>query len=193
MSQEVVTELERVVEDLEAATIPAGPSALDSAVAQISMTFHVRQDEVAILLLVGEGKILQFLIPEKLKGIGTIPLTSTKALAARTAREKRPELINKFNLAPHASVFEGVPLGRGHGEQIHRIMSAPIVAEGKVVGVVQVSRKGTSPENAGAEFSQDELGELVAVSSVLGRLVKPPRVSIENEHDAVPLGFTRRA
>ncbi len=170
MSQEVVTRLERIVE--EAPTISAETSALDSAVEQISMAFRVRQDEVAILVLIGEGKILQFLIPEKLKGIGTIPLTSTNALAARTAREKRPELINKFNLTPHASVFEGVPLGRGHGEQIHRIMSAPIVAEGKVVGVLQVSRKGTSPENAGAEFSQDDLRKLVVLSSVLGRLVK---------------------
>ncbi len=97
-------------------------------------------------------------------------------MAARTVREKRPELINKFNLAPHASVFEGVPLGRGYGEQIHRIMSAPIVAEGRVVGVLQVSRKATSPENAGAEFSQDDLRKLFALSSVLGRLVEARQV-----------------
>lgn len=172
MSQEVVIQLERIVEDFEAATVPAGTSALDRAVEHISRAFRVRQDEVAILVLVGQGRILQFLVPEKLKGIGTIPLTSTKALAARTVREKRPELINKFNLTPHASVFEGVPLGRGHGEQIHRIMSAPIVTEGRVLGVLQISRKSTLPECAGAEFSQDNLRVLVALSSVLGRLVK---------------------
>lgn len=172
MSQEVATQLERIAEDFEAATVLTGTSALDIAVEQMSRAFRVRRDEIAILVIAGGGKILQFLIPEKLKGLGTIPLTSTRALAARTAREKRAEINNKFNLTAHASVFEGVPLGRGRGEQIHRIMSAPILAEDAVLGVVQISRKGVSPEQAGAEFSSNDLRELVALSSTLGRIVK---------------------
>jgi transcriptional regulator with GAF, ATPase, and Fis domain len=170
--EQIVAELEENAVNLETDANPQGTIALARVSEEIARTFHVRRDEVAILVLVEESKHLQFLIPEKLKGVGTIPLTSTTALAARTARDKRPELINKFNRVTHASVFEGVPLGRGHGEQIHRIMSAPIAVEGKVVGVVQVSRKGRSAEEAGAEFSQNDLRGLVALSSVLGRLVK---------------------
>lgn len=109
--------------------------------------------------------------------MGTIPLTSTKALAARTARDKRPELVNKFNMAPHVSVFEGVPLGRCQDEHIHRIMSAPISAECSVLGVVQISRKGRSPEEAGAEFTPHDLRELVALDNVLARLLKACKIS----------------
>jgi len=177
VGQDLITHLERMVEDLETGANPPEPGALARAVEEIAKAFRVRPDEVAILVLVGEGKLLQFLIPEKLKAIGTIPVKSRTALAARTARDKRPELNNTFNLTPHASVFEGVPLGRARGEQIHRIMSAPVAAEGKVVGVVQISRKSRSPEQAGAEFSPNDLGELVALSSVLGRIVKVCKAS----------------
>lgn len=168
---QIVAELEKNVDDLETHANLLGTIALARVGEEIAKAFRVRSEEVAILMVVGEGKYLQFLIPEKLRAIGTIPLTSTKALAARTAREKRPVRINKFNAVPHASVFEGVPLGCRHGEHIHRIMSAPLVTEGKVVGVVQISRKGRSPEQAGPEFSPDDLRELVALTSALGRLV----------------------
>ena len=39
---------------------------------------------------------LYFLVPEALKNVGYIPLTSNSALAARTARESRPEINNNF-------------------------------------------------------------------------------------------------
>src|SRR5207245_9339041 len=50
----------------------------------------------AVLALTGQDKFLKFIIPEKLQAIGTLPMTSTSALAVRTAREKRPELFNNF-------------------------------------------------------------------------------------------------
>src|SRR6266852_3443892 len=109
---------------------------------------------------------------EKLQAIGTIPMTSTNALAARTAREKRPELVNNFTAARHASVFEGVPLGRRHGELIHKIMSAPVTIENKVVGVVQISRKGRTATDAGPDFTQKDLRDLVSLTAVLGRFIK---------------------
>ena len=65
------------------------------------------------------------MVPEKLTPVGTIPLTSTSALAARTARERKAELINNFSTARHANVFEAVPLGRDPGELIQKIMSVP--------------------------------------------------------------------
>lgn len=177
MGQEVVCQLERIVEDLETGANPPGTIAPARVREEIAKAFRVRPDEVAILVLVGAARHLQFLIPEKLKPVGTIPLTSKTALAARTARAKRPELVNNFNIMPHASVFETVPLGRHPGEHIHRIMSAPISAEGKVLGVVQISRKGRSPEEAGPEFTPHDLRELVALGNVLARLLKACKIS----------------
>lgn len=172
MSERLVAELGRFVESLGKEPEPIESSTLSRLAEQVAKSFGVEPDEVAILALIDEGRFLKFLIPEKLEVIGTIPMTSTTALAVRTAREKRAELVNNFTAARHASVFEGVPLGRRHGELIHKIMSAPLAVEGKVVGVVQISRKGRNPSDAGPDFTQKDLRELVSLSSVLGRFVK---------------------
>ena len=134
--------------------------------------FDVDPDEVAILAVSPKGKNLRFVIPEKLAVVGSIPLTSTNALAARTARERKAEFANNFNTSRHASVFEGVPLGRRQGETIHKIMSAPIVDGTKVMGVVQISRKGHSPKDAGPDFTSKELKALTSLSPTLEAFLK---------------------
>jgi GAF domain-containing protein len=116
--------------------------------------------------------MLKFVIPEKLAAVGTIPLSSTSALAARTARERRPELANNFSNARHATVFEGVPLGRDPAETIQKIMSAPIMDGGQVLGVVQISRKGRTSPEAGPDFTQKDLRVLTSISPTLGRVLK---------------------
>jgi hypothetical protein len=134
--------------------------------------FDVDPDEVAILAVSPKGKNLKFVIPEKLAVVGSIPLTSTNALAARTARERKAEFANNFNTSRHASVFEGVPLGRRQGETIHKIMSAPIADGTKVLGVVQISRKGHSTKDAGPDFTSKELKALTSLSPTLEAFLK---------------------
>ncbi len=172
MSKQEVAELERLVGELEKETGPIGSESLARVGEYVAKTFGVKPDEVAILALVNQNKSLKFILPEKLQAVGTIPMTSATALAVRTAKEKRAELTNTFTSVRHASVFEGVPLGRRHDEPIHKIMSAPIQAAGKVVGVIQVSRKGRSPTDAGPDFTPKDLQELVSISSVLGQFLK---------------------
>jgi hypothetical protein len=138
----------------------------------LAKQFGVDTDEVAILKVVPKFKALKFVIPEKLTPVGTIPLTSTTALAARTARERKPELMNNFSSARHANVFEAVPLGRDPGELIQKIMSAPILDGAKVHGVVQISRKARSLAQAGADFTQRDLLALVSLSPSLDRFLK---------------------
>ena len=60
-------------------------------------------DEVAILAVSHRWRHLHFLVPEALKNVGFIPLTSNSALAARTARESRPEINNNFSAVRHAT------------------------------------------------------------------------------------------
>jgi len=138
----------------------------------LAKMFDVDPDEVAILAVSSRNKSLKFLIPEKLSVMGTIPLTSTSALAARTARERKPDLANNFSMSRHATVFEGVPLGRRQGETIHKIMSAPILHDAKVLGVIQISRKGYSPTDAGPDFTQKDLRALVSLSATLQEFLK---------------------
>ncbi len=172
MSERMVAELGGIVEGLAKKAGPVESESLARVAEQVAKAFGVKPDEVAVLALASQGKFLKFLIPEKLQAIGTIPMTSATALAARTARDKRAELVNNFTAARHASVFEGVPMGRRHGELIHKIMSAPITLEDKVLGVVQISRKGRTPADAGPDFTQKDLRELAAIAGVLGRFIQ---------------------
>ncbi len=177
MKEKVDTELERILDELEKELQPIDSSHLARVGEHLAKVFGVKADEVAVLALTGKDRFLKFVIPEKLQAIGSIPMTSASALAVRTAREKRPELINNFTAARHATVFEGVPLGRRQGELIHKIMSAPILVEEKVVGVVQISRKGRTPSDAGPDFTPQELRDLVSFSPPLGRFLKLHQVS----------------
>lgn len=177
MQQErLVAELKRVVDDLTTVDTSPDFNPLTRVAEQVAKSFDVRLDEVAILAFTEGNKFLQFLMPEKLKAIGTIPLTSTNALAARTARVKKAEIVNNFASVPHATVFEGVPLG-GQMELIHKIMSAPISANNKVVGVIQISRKGRSLAQSGPDFTPQELRALVAMAGVLGEFLLTRKTS----------------
>ncbi|MGH9714925.1 MAG: GAF domain-containing protein [Candidatus Acidiferrales bacterium] len=138
------------------------------AVDLVRKNFAVQPHEVAIFAMTPDARFLYFVVPEKLKDVGRIPLTSTNSLAARTVREKRAEIINHFSVVPHASVFEAVPLiEEERGDPIQKIMSAPMTLEKKVIGVIQVSRKGKTAADAGPDFTHSELRELRAMADLI--------------------------
>jgi hypothetical protein len=155
MASEHIGELKKWVSELARAAGEEETVRLNRAVELIAKNFGVRTHEVAILGFTSDERALRFLAPDNLRVVGEIPLTSVSSLAVRTARERRPEVVNHFSMVPHASVFEGVPISEDQrGEPIHKIMSAPIMLGSKVVGVVQVSRKASESSEAGADFPQ---------------------------------------
>ena len=93
-------------------------------------------------------------------------------MAARTARDSRPEIENSFATARHATVFEGVKITSEAAEAIQKLISAPILFDGKVIGVIQISRKGDSPASAGLDFTADDLGKILALCKPLGKLLQ---------------------
>lgn len=144
---------------------------------EISRSFGVHDDEVAIFKL--EVAQLKFMYPPKLSSVGMIPLNHSSSVAARTANTKRPEVINNFPQMRHASVFEAVPVdSKTRGSQkpgpliIQKMMSVPVVGTAGVVGVIQVSRKGATPQAAGADFQPVDLQRLLAAANVLAKCFK---------------------
>ena len=134
----------------------------------ISKSFGVKPHEVAILTLTRDERFLRFLAPDNLRAVGQIPLSSAHALASRTVRDMRPELINHFQNVRHATVFEGVPIAQDErGDPIQKIMSSPVMAGDRAIGVVQVSRKGKTPSDAGPDFTHPELRTLKIISDTL--------------------------
>src|SRR5712671_3777657 len=89
-------EIARILDDAVKKGKGLDDETLNKLIPEISKTFTVKSDEVAILHLVQNGNVLAFLYPIKLQKVGSIPMTNTVSLAVRTAREKRPEAINSF-------------------------------------------------------------------------------------------------
>jgi len=170
----LVSELERLASALGGAGGPAEASqfSLAAVAERIAKSLGVRADEVAILNVSHRWRHLHFLVPEALKNVGYIPLSSNSALAARTARESRPEIVNNFSAVRHATVFEGIKVGADTAEAIQKIISAPILVDGKVVGVIQVCRKGSQAPHSGLDFTPDDLGRVLALCKPLGKLLQ---------------------
>ncbi len=172
MDTSLITELERLANAIDENRSDSEQPSMSIIGERIAKHLGVKRDEVAILGVSYRWKHLHFLVPHALKNVGFIPLSSNSALAARTARESRPEINNNFTAVRHASVFEGVRTATTSGEAIQKIISAPILCDGKVVGVIQISRKGLNSIDAGADFTADDLGKVLAVCRPLGKIVR---------------------
>ncbi len=167
----LVSEMERIASALGTEAEGAAGVSLSAVAEKIAKNLGVKHDEVAILAVSTRWRHLHFLVPEALKNVGFVPLSSNSALAARTARESRPEIENNFAATRHATVFESVKVADAAGA-IQKMISAPILLEGKVIGVIQVSRKGANPHCAGPDFTSQDLGNILALCKPLGKMLR---------------------
>jgi hypothetical protein len=172
MSKKLVHEFEMLASSLKSGDASNQELSITKLADRIANTLHVKSDEVAILGVSEKWRHLYFLVPQALRNVGHIPLSSTSALAARTVRDSRPEIVNNFSTVRHASVFEGVKAETLNAAAIQRIISAPILADGKVIAVIQISRKAATVSEAGPEFSAEDLGKLLAICKPLGQLIQ---------------------
>lgn len=162
--------LAKLVEEMRKAGGQPSDDALNRLAAQITLPFGAKKDEVAVLRLSPDSKMLKFVFPIKLSKIGAIPLTTAHSLATKNIRDKRGEIVNNFAVYKHPTVFEAVDLSAEEkAAPIQKIMSAPMIADGNVVGVIQISRKGRAGDAIGPDFTQRDLAELSAVGAILGK------------------------
>ena len=154
------------------AAMVKGKTALDLATANtiavaLAKNFELKDGEVGLLRLGGGGRQLEFIVPEELARIGSIPLTSTTSVAVRTVRDGRPEVINNFSNVKHTTVFEAMPMSKGSRKPIQKIISVPVTGETGTIGVIQISRKGQSADEAGPDFSPKDLAEITQVAQAI--------------------------
>jgi len=150
----------------------AQKGAVESIAAEIAKLFRVQPTEVALLRL--EHGFLRFLFPDELKTSGTIPLSSSSSIAAHTAASKRIELFNNFPKVKHSRIFEMIKLPAPERSErvqpplIQKLVSAPIHGgDGKVLGVIQICRKGYNLADSGPDFSLDDVHHLEEVTGIL--------------------------
>jgi hypothetical protein len=172
MSTSLAAEFELLANSLTSGDAANRQLSIPALAERIAKNLHVKSDEVAILAISERWRHLYFLVPEALRNVGQIPLSSTSALAARTVRESRPDIANNFYTVRHASVFEGIKADSLTASAIQKLISAPILADGKVIGVIQISRKAATVAEAGPDFTSDDLGKLLAICKPLGKLIQ---------------------
>jgi hypothetical protein len=161
-----IKELEKMLDE------SPSPDRVSTKLAQI---LNVARNEVAVLRL--EKGCLRFVFPPELRAAGMIPVSSS-AVAARTAATGTPLLSNSFARVKHVSLFESVKLGANNDDNqaseqmpIQKIMSVPVSQPGgKIVGVIQVSRKGLDSWLAGGDFTSEDLKRLEQAAAVLARM-----------------------
>lgn len=143
----------------------------------LQQAFKVNDEEVAIFRVDQETQDLCFLWPKKLIKSGRVPINTRDSLLARTAREGKPHLDNRFTNTRHASIFENINLGDPKDKErkaplpIQKIMSVPMLEEGQMVGVIQLCRKGLDSDAAGADFSPTELDAFAHIVNAVTRYV----------------------
>ena len=142
---------------------------------ELAQVFKVRATEVALLQL--QNGLLRFLFPEELKTTGAIPISSASTVAAHTAATRKTELFNNFLRVQHARIFESVKLeGSANSEPqeqppIQKLISAPIVDnQRRVLGVIQICRKGPDASTCGADFTLEDLRRLELVAKSLAKV-----------------------
>ena len=142
--------------------------------AKLAQVLNVSRNEVALLRV--EKGSLRFVFPPELRAAGVIPISSS-AVAARTVATGTSLLSNSFARVKHVSLFESVKLGASEdnnsgSEQmpIQKIMSVPVSREGKVVGAIQVSRKGLDSSLAGTDLTNDDLRRLEQAATILAQM-----------------------
>ena len=147
----------------------------DKFCAALAKLFGVRPKEVALMRL--EHGLLKFLFPEQLKTAGSIPVSSSSSVAAHTASSKRTELFNTCTKVRHAGFFETVKLNgpeeKDDSEQaaIQKLMSAAVLTpERKVLGVIQISRKGFDAGSAGPDFTSNDVQQLELATKVAANM-----------------------
>jgi len=134
----------------------------------LSQAFRVGTDEVAIFVLDPEKDILHFMWPRKLKTIGFLPLSSIDSLAARTVRDNKSFINNRFASVHHASIFERVRLDSDKPLPIQKIISVPIPGAERLHGAIQISRKGENPDEI-IDFTPYDLDNLTRIAVTLAR------------------------
>lgn len=147
-------------------------SDIPSLASQLANEFDVCIDETAVLRL--KDGVLNFVHPEDLSNVMSIPVNCSKSVAGRTALTGQSEMYNNFVNVPHLEVFENVGLrGRAKDQPrtIQKLISVAVRSHNKILGVLQVCRKADTPWAAGPDFTARDLYRLETLAKAASKLL----------------------
>ena len=138
---------------------------IDVVVDFLSKYFNVNSDEVGILLITSNGKFLRFVAPKKLfKSGATFPISKRESVSTRVITTLKPDIQNNLSNIKHLSIYEQVKTSEDKPKAIQKMLTYPLLSENKALGVIQISRKGDTPQQAGPDFTQSDIKKLTDLS-----------------------------
>ncbi len=143
-----------------------GKEAIEEAVELIVEKLKVNPEEVAVLLYYPQEESLKFVYPSPLVDAGSIPITSSDSLAVRVMKSAKGFLSNNFQDVRHLGFFDRLTRNKG---PILKLLAAPILKGGRVIGVIEVSCRQPA-----RNFTQEELLFLEQVGELLGERLEEP-------------------
>jgi hypothetical protein len=128
--------------------------------------------EVAIFLANEEKTILSFACPSYLVNSGMIPVSSTEAFTASIYRSGRGIIENNLQQQKHLGIFEIIRTPEGKIMPVWKMVGAIIAVENEKIGVIELSRRAVSADEAGEDFSERELQFLEKTIRILAPYLK---------------------
>lgn len=153
-----------------------GAKALAEAIAA---RLQVKPDEVAIMLLNATGQTLMFVWPPPLfSGGAAFPANHKTAIASGVLATLKGRVDNKISESKHLKFYESVTGMQTSKLPIQKMVALPLFSRDKKLGVVEVSRKGKTPEEAGPNFTPEDAQALVVLckeaSPLMAQLIPEP-------------------
>ncbi len=166
----LVKELESIAELAE--TTPPQEiftKAVKTIASFLAQRFAVSEQEIALLLLRQDKKVLRFAYPlEHFRGETNLFPVNSPGVATNVVRSGRGIIHNDMSQVGHLEIYERISTGGGKPKEIQKMIAAPLtLSRGEVIGVVEVSRKGKNPQEAGSNFTPIELTQLTQVAAAV--------------------------
>ena len=131
----------------------------------VAKAVSVKNDEVALLILTTTGNTMRFIWPPPLfESNAALPADYQNAFASSVLKTMKGKVDNKVSESKHLKFFENVKGMETSGVPIQKMIAVPLVHEQKAVGVLEVSRKGKTPDSAGPSFTPEDGQKLVALA-----------------------------
>ncbi len=149
------------------AAAPVADARLELAAREIGGFFGVQPHEVAFFTVDARQSKILFRWPQSLAAAAAhIPLKGVNSLVAKTANERCTTIDNAFAASRHLFMFEHLLAEKEERVPMQKVMSVPVVTGDAVRGVIQLARKGATPEEAGADFTPADLAALERIAAV---------------------------
>ena len=131
----------------------------------VARTLKIKPDEVALLLVTTTGNTLKFMWPLPLyKSNSVLPVGHKSAMASAVLQTRKGKVDNKMSESKHLRFFENVRGMETSGVPIQKMLALPLMAGANPLGVLEVCRKGKSPEAAGPNFMPEDAQALLGLA-----------------------------